>query len=659
MVYGAFPVHLSSDLHRFFIGSIANSAFFWMTVVSVPLVCVLPFFAARQLQRYLRPAYYQVAQEMAAREREAGGALFEGVLGAGPSGRHGRAAPSVAARASRLMARKVLKAGSAAGGGALTAVLRRRYSGYVAPYDARSRVFDSNELRASALAAGYTINSTGEIVAPPPSRLTTLAGAAGGGEAAPPMPAAAAGLRASTGPLGAGGMLARALSGIGAASFGRDRRTISLGATSLPPGTLLIPSSPGAAPLSGAGGSGDFGHLLPGAATPTWTVNSGGAPAEPPLSPTRLTRLSVGTSALGGGADLFSLTGGYPLPSFAGDGAVPSVARDDPYAGNPVLAQLEREFSLDPRRHKRHSKLSILNISNMPRIRSRSPKVGKGSRGSSPMSSRSSSLTGMRMASASVEGAATAAREAEGGAGGSIEADRRLCASEGGALPAAQRGGVLSEVQLAALRAAAGSTSGGGAASGGGDDSSDPGTVRGGWRLSMEAEQGSWQPASPSPEKAQLQGLPPPPHQQQQVQPPSPQQPRQPPQPLHPPSAPSPHHQPQHRGMGSPSRLLRMAAPADPPPSPPRRSGVAAAAALPSPGTAARVPPLRTSAVTAGAVAPPAGAAAAGPEAAACGQPLQVGADPAPSDAASESMSEDPAMLQLYRAALSNHGRPG
>jgi len=357
MVYGAFPIQFATDLHRFFVGAIGNALFFWLAVIIAPLTCVLPLFAARQLQRYLTPAYYQVVQEIAARERTG-----EVVLAGGLPSKVAARPPGVTARASRLMARKTMKAAAtSAGGAAVSAVLRRRYSGFVPPYEARSRVFDSNELRASALAAGYTISNTGEIIDPLPTRATTVSGATGELLHLPPSP----GPRSTLGPFGAGAALARALSGIGAVSLGRHRPRGSMagtlfsssGAGMSSPGLIstgggwAVPMSPGATIMSSSG------LLLPGAAAVASLSGSGGfQPSSPGL-----TRLSVGASGGGAGGAEFLL-------STSGEGAVPSVAADDStYASNPVLAQLEREFSRDPRRHKRGTRLSMLSISNLPR----------------------------------------------------------------------------------------------------------------------------------------------------------------------------------------------------------------------------------------------------------------------------------------------------
>jgi hypothetical protein len=465
LAYGAFPVTLATDLHKIFCGTIANATFFWLTAAVTTAICVLPVFGIRQLMRYLRPAYYQVVQEIAARERAGEAAVAVELAG---GARSGKSAAHLAARASRLMQRKALRSGvpsgSASGGGALTAVLRRRYSGFVPPYEARSRVFDSNELRESAAAAGYNISSTGEISVPPaPSRFGTLTGAisaaggaaggggggglllqatgiggfglntgeAGGFGCAPLSP----GSRPSAGPFGTG-VLARAFSGLGAMSQGR--RTLG-------PGMLLVGS--GALPLAAAGVGGL--PLSPGA-----DAEAGEQPLS--LPPFGLVRSSVGASTIvgfgGAGVSFFGTgvlsTTGETLPA-------PRVTQEDTYASNPVLALLDREFSRDPRRHRRGIKLSLMSINNLPRIRSRTPK-GRGSRSGSPM--RPSSFTGAL--SAGYE----PAWEPDGGGGtngGGTSGDKaesepwRMAFSEGGELRAFRRGTGKTEEELAALESTA------------------------------------------------------------------------------------------------------------------------------------------------------------------------------------------------------------
>lgn len=447
LVYGALPVTLASDLHKLFSGVVGNAPFFWLTVLIVPGACVLPTFAARTLQRFLRPVYYQLVQEVAARER-AGDAVFAGEACRAGGGAAG--APSgLVARASRLMSRKSLKAVcAAAGGGGKAAVelahagqsgqlcatvprvavggqqlasFRRRYSGFVAPYEARSRVFDANELRASAAAAGYAISSTGEIIAPPAARsmpgtlTSTLSfgrdhghtmGFGGFGATAPPGAAASAnggyasgllgasggsggatlltvsasgavteqvaapgspgspgvfhgGARGSVGPMLGARALGRALSGINAPGAIRHRRVQSVGANPWGASGILDTSPP---PLPGR---------VPGSS------QAGGATGAPaagtnPLEPAA----SVG-SVGSGGARASSTSAGLGLRSSdlarvslgatgysSGSNALGGEGAGDEatYASNPVLALLEREFSKDPRRHRHGVKLSLQNV---------------------------------------------------------------------------------------------------------------------------------------------------------------------------------------------------------------------------------------------------------------------------------------------------------
>ena len=294
-VFGALPISLSGDLHGLFAGAVAPCPLFWLVAAGVPALCVLPTWGARAAARYLAPAYYEVVQEIAARERR-GEDVFGARAAAGGAAQGGRArrgesaAADLAARAGRLAARAAHKAAAASaaaaaaaaakapgllaaaasgGGGAppaspagaLTA-FRKRYSGFVPPYEARSRVFDASELRASALAAGYAISRTGEIVAPPQGRGSGGGGGGGllGGGTAPggfnaaatvaagepwaggwPPSAAATHGRASLAPPAPpppGSALARAISSIGAnggagGSFGRHRRSMSAGAALL------------------------------------------------------------------------------------------------------------------------------------------------------------------------------------------------------------------------------------------------------------------------------------------------------------------------------------------------------------------------------------------------------------------------------------------
>lgn len=50
LAYGAFPIRLSTDLHRAF-DSISPSPNYWLTIIVVPLACLLPVFFFRALKR--------------------------------------------------------------------------------------------------------------------------------------------------------------------------------------------------------------------------------------------------------------------------------------------------------------------------------------------------------------------------------------------------------------------------------------------------------------------------------------------------------------------------------------------------------------------------------------------------------------------------------
>jgi phospholipid-transporting ATPase len=50
IAYGAFPIRLSTDLHHAF-DSIASSPNYWLTIIVVPLACLLPVFFFRALKR--------------------------------------------------------------------------------------------------------------------------------------------------------------------------------------------------------------------------------------------------------------------------------------------------------------------------------------------------------------------------------------------------------------------------------------------------------------------------------------------------------------------------------------------------------------------------------------------------------------------------------
>lgn len=50
LAYGACPIELSTDLHHI-IRTVGNSPSFWLTVVVVPITCMLPVFFFRAVKR--------------------------------------------------------------------------------------------------------------------------------------------------------------------------------------------------------------------------------------------------------------------------------------------------------------------------------------------------------------------------------------------------------------------------------------------------------------------------------------------------------------------------------------------------------------------------------------------------------------------------------
>ncbi|GBF89503.1 phospholipid-transporting ATPase [Raphidocelis subcapitata] len=330
LIYGAMPLDLSTDLYHLFAGSVGNSPLYWLLTLVSPIVCVTPVFAVRQAQRYFRPKYYQVVQEIAARERR-GEAVFE---------------------EDRLVARGGARVSG--GAAALTAAVARsgRYSGFVPPYEARSRVFDSNELRASAVVAGYTISRTGDVGTPPRASERTLSAAAlalglqrGASSVSaapygsvPPPPPAGPGSAASS-----GGTAEAAFEAAAAAAAGGAHPSV------------LAPAF-GPHGLSRAGGSGRLpAHRRTASAgavlhrphhAPSNSGGSGGAAAPVPEG-YQLARLSLGS--VGGAPARTDAPYGLPL-------------EEPSYAENPVLTRLEAEFSRDPRRHRHGAKLSFTSV---------------------------------------------------------------------------------------------------------------------------------------------------------------------------------------------------------------------------------------------------------------------------------------------------------
>jgi hypothetical protein len=320
-----------------------------------------------------------VVQEIAARERKgqdvyAGEPEEDASLIGPPAGAAAAAAAASAAaadmlaRAGRLVQRHAIKAGGAAvaaGGAALSAVgvVARagamRYSGFVPPYEARSRVFDQNELRASAAAAGYTISAYGDVAAPP-SGLRFAALARGGG----PGPGSASfvsslGRRdaghadevASTAAASAGSAApSSVLASVDLAGFGEHPGAAG------PPSALARALGGPRAPGAHHRRSASAGAVLsggPGPISPSWAHHASwpapprpaGSPVSAGAAPHGVARLSLGSAGSGRGsqADSFGASG----------------AEEPSYAENPVLARLEREFERDPRRHRHAAHLSF------------------------------------------------------------------------------------------------------------------------------------------------------------------------------------------------------------------------------------------------------------------------------------------------------------
>lgn len=84
-----------------FVGVVANVPAFWLFIVVVPAMCILPIFAGRVIQRQIWPAAYQVVQEIAQRERQ-GEHVGDGVDAEKDRLR------TVMSKASRLIQRRVL-----------------------------------------------------------------------------------------------------------------------------------------------------------------------------------------------------------------------------------------------------------------------------------------------------------------------------------------------------------------------------------------------------------------------------------------------------------------------------------------------------------------------------------------------------------------------
>jgi phospholipid-transporting ATPase len=51
LAYGDFPIGLSGDLHKLFIGVTGNSLTFWLVLIVVPITCILPTIFWKQVRR--------------------------------------------------------------------------------------------------------------------------------------------------------------------------------------------------------------------------------------------------------------------------------------------------------------------------------------------------------------------------------------------------------------------------------------------------------------------------------------------------------------------------------------------------------------------------------------------------------------------------------
>ncbi|WIA12055.1 hypothetical protein OEZ85_012134 [Tetradesmus obliquus] len=336
IAYGAFPIRLSSDLHRAF-DSIAASPNYWLTIFVVPLACLLPVFFFRALKRHLRPARYQLVQEIVERQKRGEDIDLEDYADERNLGRSKAQIKGIMARASRLVQRKVLRQTTGA---------RGRHKGFVPPYNTQSRVFDINELRNAATQVGYSISASGDMV-PAPHGQSFVSNAPGHGSVIGQIFHRASGNSLISGT----GSLPVATHSATGGLFGRNSVT-SLTGTASGPAALGMSALPG------------------GFVSMTAEAGDGGS------SP----RASMLQAALHGPAG--TLTGGS-LTGTVASGAGEAVPPVEGFVTNPVLANLELAFSQDPRRHRRKdSQLSSLSIGSLHRLRA----------GSSGGSSRRSSL---------------------------------------------------------------------------------------------------------------------------------------------------------------------------------------------------------------------------------------------------------------------------
>jgi hypothetical protein len=67
--YSFFPLYFSLELYQIFNGVTANTATYWLTMLLVPLACLLPSFFARQVQHYVWPEDHQIVVEAESRAK--------------------------------------------------------------------------------------------------------------------------------------------------------------------------------------------------------------------------------------------------------------------------------------------------------------------------------------------------------------------------------------------------------------------------------------------------------------------------------------------------------------------------------------------------------------------------------------------------------------
>jgi hypothetical protein len=110
-------------------------------------------------------------QELAKRHFKGEDTSAEEAASGGPSGGgRGLHLSKMLERAARLVGRK------GTGSPGLVRQSTRRHKGYVPPYDTNSHVMDDSECRAAVNAAGYSLDSSGEVRPAAPARTLSHAG---------------------------------------------------------------------------------------------------------------------------------------------------------------------------------------------------------------------------------------------------------------------------------------------------------------------------------------------------------------------------------------------------------------------------------------------------------------------------------------------------